>query len=108
MTTTPLEIRFRGACRTPDEVYGYDLHFPHGETEACAAQIERAKQVCGGCPVQFECRKWALTHAEHGIWGGLTEEERRQTRETTLRRRVKQAATPAAASAEPAAAEAVA
>jgi WhiB family redox-sensing transcriptional regulator len=48
-----------------------------------AAQ-NRAKAVCGGCPVRTECLADALDNrVEHGIWGGMTERERR----ALLRRR---------------------
>lgn len=36
-----------------------------------------ASAVCNTCPVRNECLDWALTtHQHHGIWGGLTGEER--------------------------------
>ncbi|MFF9428354.1 WhiB family transcriptional regulator [Streptomyces sp. NPDC091368] len=42
-----------------------------------AAQ-NRAKALCTGCPVQAECLAYALDHrVEHGVWGGMTERERR-------------------------------
>lgn len=42
-----------------------------------AAQT-RAKQLCGGCPVKTECLAEALdSQTEWGIWGGMTERERR-------------------------------
>ncbi len=38
----------------------------------------RAKAVCQICPVKAECMEYALTIREpYGIWGGLTETERR-------------------------------
>lgn len=38
-----------------------------------------AKSVCHGCPVAAECLDYALEHDErHGIWGGLSERERRR------------------------------
>jgi WhiB family redox-sensing transcriptional regulator len=38
----------------------------------------RAKAICAGCPVQPQCLDHALAIQEpHGIWGGLTENERR-------------------------------
>lgn len=108
MTTTVLDVRFRGACATPDDVYGYDLHFPTSEAAPCAPQIARAKQVCGGCPVQAECREYALTEPVQGIWGGMTEDERRAVRTKNARRRMKKTATPAAATTAQADVEAVA
>src|SRR6478752_5381634 len=48
-----------------------------------AAQ-NRAKQVCGQCPVRTECLAEALdNNIEWGVWGGMTERERR----ALLRRR---------------------
>ena len=42
-----------------------------------AAQ-NRAKQLCGGCPVKTECLAEALDNQiEWGVWGGMTERERR-------------------------------
>ena len=38
----------------------------------------RAKSICKVCPVNVECLEYALTIREpYGIWGGLTETERR-------------------------------
>jgi len=38
----------------------------------------RAKSICRVCPVNAECLDYALTIREpYGIWGGLTETERR-------------------------------
>lgn len=37
-----------------------------------------AKRICGGCPVRTECLVEALDdRIEEGVWGGLTERERR-------------------------------
>ena len=38
-----------------------------------------AKSVCRVCEVKQECLEYALTHDErYGIWGGLSERERRK------------------------------
>ncbi|GGY12305.1 WhiB family transcriptional regulator [Streptomyces minutiscleroticus] len=64
----------KGACRTADP----DELFVEG-----AAQ-RRAKEICTGCPVRTECLAYALDHRiEYGVWGGMTERERR----ALLRRR---------------------
>ncbi|HTW20196.1 MAG TPA: WhiB family transcriptional regulator [Mycobacteriales bacterium] len=43
-----------------------------------------AKRVCSRCDVRGECLEYALAHDERfGIWGGLSERERRR-----LKRRV--------------------
>lgn len=37
-----------------------------------------AKQVCTGCPVRIDCLVEALdNHEQWGVWGGMTERERR-------------------------------
>ena len=42
-----------------------------------AAQ-NKAKQLCSGCPVRTECLAEALDNEiEWGVWGGMTERERR-------------------------------
>ncbi|MPZ67821.1 MAG: hypothetical protein GEU83_20825 [Pseudonocardiaceae bacterium] len=45
-----------------------------------------AKRVCHTCPIRRACLEYALNHDERfGIWGGMSERERR-----ALRRRRKQ------------------
>lgn len=42
--------------------------------------IAFAKQTCGGCFARSECLEWAIapaSRANFGVWGGLTEDERR-------------------------------
>jgi WhiB family redox-sensing transcriptional regulator len=40
-----------------------------------------AKRVCSGCAVRAECLEYALANDERfGIWGGLSERERRRVR----------------------------
>jgi WhiB family redox-sensing transcriptional regulator len=44
-----------------------------------------AKAVCEVCPVRAECLSYAVEHDErHGIWGGLSERERRPLRRAAL------------------------
>ncbi len=62
------------ACRTADP----DALFVQG------AEQNRAKALCMGCPVRTECLADALDNrVEFGVWGGMTERERR----ALLRRR---------------------
>lgn len=45
-----------------------------------------AKQVCGTCPVRDDCLEYALdTGEKFGIWGGLSERERRRLRRARSR-----------------------
>jgi WhiB family redox-sensing transcriptional regulator len=51
---------------------GLDTMFVRG------AEQNRAKNVCAGCPVKMECLAEALdSKLEWGVWGGMTERERR-------------------------------
>src|SRR5712692_7170221 len=53
-----------------------DLFFPER-----GASTREAKSVCRGCEVRAECLEYALRHGEKfGIWGGLSERERRRVR----------------------------
>jgi WhiB family redox-sensing transcriptional regulator len=57
------------ACRGSE----LDLFFP-GRGESAGP----ARQVCAACPVRQPCLDYAITNRiVHGIWGGLTERERR-------------------------------
>jgi WhiB family redox-sensing transcriptional regulator len=71
-----MDWRNYAACRDVDP----DLFFPLGTVGASLPQIERAKQVCGTCPVSKACLRWALDSGDAGVWGGTTEEERRKHR----------------------------
>ena len=53
-----------------------DLFFAPG-----AVEHREAKRICRDCPVRRECLAYALFEpVDHGIWGGLTERERRRMR----------------------------
>ena len=65
-----------------------ELFFPIGSTGPAIDQLEAAKSVCRGCPVSEPCLEWALeTHQDSGVWGGLSEDERRSLRRSRQRRR---------------------
>lgn len=47
---------------------------------------EPARRVCAQCPVRPQCRDYALTTGEeHGIWGGLSTNQRRRLRSQAYR-----------------------
>lgn len=67
-----LDWKERAACRTLDT----SLFFPESESDAGPA-----KEVCAQCPVREACLEFALLTRQHdGVWGGLTETERRRLR----------------------------
>jgi len=53
-----------------------DLFFPER-----GASTREAKEVCRGCVVRGDCLEYALRNSEKfGIWGGMSERERRRIR----------------------------
>ena len=65
--------QLRARCRDCDPTMFFDT------TESESAEIAYAKAVCAGCPVREQCLGHAIhTGEQFGIWGGLTERERRQ------------------------------
>ena len=59
----------RNCADVPDVTF-----FPHDEIG-----VERAKRICKGCPVLQQCLEYALVNREeHGVWGGVSEKERRR------------------------------
>jgi WhiB family redox-sensing transcriptional regulator len=64
-------------CRDTDP----ELFFPVGTTGNALVAIDSAKRVCEQCKVTRECLEFALdTNQDSGVWGGLSEEERRSIR----------------------------
>ena len=77
LLTTGSSWRERAACLN----YPAVLFFGMDDSESSAerrAREENAKRVCMSCEVKAECLEYALSTREpYGIWGGLTEIERR-------------------------------
>jgi WhiB family redox-sensing transcriptional regulator len=85
---TKSDWRHRAACANQDP----ELFFPIGDTTMARAQAEEAKAVCRRCPVMEACGNWALaTGQDAGVWGALTEAERRSMRRRAARERLKAA-----------------
>ncbi|QBI19182.1 WhiB family transcriptional regulator [Egibacter rhizosphaerae] len=79
-----MDWRQQAACIGEDP----ELFFPVGSTGPALEQVERAKAVCRRCPVIEECLEWALaTNQDAGVWGGMSEDERRALRRNRQRRR---------------------
>ena len=68
----------KASCRGPESA----LFFPPSVAERRddrEAREAKAKSICAHCVVQSDCLEFALrVHEPHGIWGGLTEAERRR------------------------------
>jgi WhiB family redox-sensing transcriptional regulator len=83
-----MDWRHRSACLDEDP----ELFFPIGNTGPAILQIEEAKAVCRRCEVREQCLQWALEAGQdHGVWGGLSEDERRALKRRNARARVRTA-----------------
>ncbi len=71
------EWQYQGACRDLDTE---QFFHPEGERGGNRRRRdEAAKAICAQCPVIDQCREYALASQEpFGVWGGLTQEERRE------------------------------
>jgi WhiB family transcriptional regulator, redox-sensing transcriptional regulator len=82
---TAMDWRHRALCRDEDP----ELFFPIGTTGPALVQMEQAKAVCRRCPVVESCLDWALRSGQDsGVWGGLSEDERRALKRRSLRARL--------------------
>lgn len=74
MTFHETEWMLSGACRGHDSEVWFS---------SAPEAVEYAKAVCSACVVRLRCQDYALadpalTTRETGIWGGLTDDERRR------------------------------
>ena len=70
VSVVEISWRQRGACNGLDPA----VFFPDSEENA-----EEAKAICDICPVRLSCLEHALAMRERdGVWGGMTERERRR------------------------------
>lgn len=64
----------RAACSTADP----DLFFPISSAGPAVRQVARAKAICAHCEIQQACLNYALDAGPvQGVWGGMTEDERK-------------------------------
>jgi len=70
--------QLKAACRGPhSSVFFPPSHFERKDDKE--TRESRAKAICATCSVRRDCLNYALRIREpHGIWGGLTEIERRE------------------------------
>ena len=72
------------ACRGENP----ELFFPIGTSDPAVRQLKQAKAICGRCAVQSVCLEWAmLAGIDDGVWGGLSEDERRTLKRRTVHKR---------------------
>ena len=90
----PVRLAALGAWGAQDEdetVLGWQEEALCAQTDPEAFFPEKggstreAKRICSGCEVRAECLEYALANDERfGIWGGLSERERRRLRRAAI------------------------
>ena len=83
-----MDWRHRAICRNEEP----ELFFPTGTSGPALLQIAEAKTVCRRCPVVTERLTWALESGQDaGVWGGMSEDERRALKRRNARTRARTA-----------------
>ena len=72
--------QIKAACRGPESRVFFPPTWPERREER-EARESRAKAICDACAGRVACLEYALTNGEKfGIWGGMSERERRRLR----------------------------
>lgn len=76
--------RNRAACLNENP----ELFVPIGNTGPALLQIEDAKAACRRCEIVETCPEWAMESGQTaGVWGGMSEDERRAIKRCNARAR---------------------
>lgn len=69
----------QAACRGMEASVFFSPHYERGDSRR--HRERRAQAICRECPVLDRCAAFAVhTGQAFGVWGGLTEADRRHTR----------------------------
>jgi WhiB family redox-sensing transcriptional regulator len=55
----------------------YEWFPPRGRRSNVENSTQRLLDICHKCPVELECRDFAIKFGEPGIWGGTSSRQRR-------------------------------
>lgn len=78
--------RHAAVCRDEDP----EIWFPIGNSGPALLQIAEAKTFCRRCPSATPCLNWALESGQDaGVWGGMSEDERRALKRRNARARAR-------------------
>lgn len=73
-----------------DLFFAKDIDEPGYNKNVEDTKSNMAKTICGECVHRVECADWGLANELHGVWGGMTPQERKKV----LRRRTRLSITP--------------
>jgi WhiB family transcriptional regulator, redox-sensing transcriptional regulator len=75
----------RAACHGGVAALFFTPEGEHGHQRELRERAARA--ICAGCPVRRQCLESAMSaDIRYGLWGGLSEDERRKERRNRARR----------------------
>jgi len=82
--------RAEAECAKPE--HDSEAWFPVGNTGPAMLLIQDAKDICNHrCPVVEQCAAFALrTGMPDGVWGGMSEEDRKTVKRRAARRRLRE------------------
>jgi WhiB family redox-sensing transcriptional regulator len=63
-----------------DVFYPKDADEPDYVRSVAESQQKLAKEICSSCIHKIECAQWGINKEIYGVWGGMTERERRKVR----------------------------
>ena len=80
--------QYSGTCRGQDPSLFFHPEGERGGTRR--RRDDAAKAICAECPVIVQCRNHALlVHEPYGVWGGMSEDARREYLESEIARFVR-------------------
>lgn len=56
-----------------------DMYYPP-EQGTTFPEMKLIVSICGSCSHKAECAEWGINHERFGIWGGLSEKQRKDIR----------------------------
>lgn len=64
----------------PEAFFPQEVEFNGKVIDSKYSDLEATKEICRACPYQKKCLDYALTRNDIGVWGGMTENERKNYR----------------------------
>jgi hypothetical protein len=55
-----------------------DIYYPPEEEQP--RELKTIREICGNCTHKTECAEWGIRNERFGIWGGLTQAQRKRER----------------------------
>jgi len=78
----------------PELFFPLEVDMGFGRFTSKYQNASAARKICASCPLIEKCLDYALLNNEVGIWGGTTEEQRKQIRKNRGRKSVRKYRTP--------------